>query len=49
MALRFMSLTAEERVKFKLTDTVFKSIEGKETAYWVTPELDGWLHEDIMA
>ena len=45
MALRYMALTPEEKVKFKLPDTVFKSIEGKDTTYWVTPELEVWFHE----
>ena len=49
IALRYMCLTPEERTKFKIPGPAFKSIEGKETTYWVSPELDEWFHEAAEA
>ena len=49
IALRFMSLTPEERGKCKLDRQEFTANDGRPKSHWITQELDDFIHGEITA
>ena len=49
VALKYMSLTEPEKIKFKLDTAEFVAADNRRKDHWITPELTEWFANEAGA